>query len=139
MSRFRVWVVTCRGIPQEISTARKFVREIFDGEPWADDAALIVTELGTNALAHTTGGDFRLTLTLTLTLTRCPEGITIAVTDSGGTTTCPHIQDPTTDNTGGRGLALVHAYADIVTIHGDHRGQTVTAELRPKPPRADSC
>ncbi|MFD5317926.1 ATP-binding protein [Streptomyces sp. NPDC127098] len=133
MSRFRVWVVTCRGIPQEITRARKFVREIFEGEPWADDAALIVTELGTNALAHTTGGGFR------LTLTRSPEGITIAVTDSGGTTTRPHVQDPTTDNTGGRGLALVHAYADTVTIHGDHRGHTVTAELHPNSTAPETC
>ncbi|WP_461034247.1 ATP-binding protein [Streptomyces mayteni] len=132
MSDLRVWVVTCRHIPEEIPRLRRFVREIFDSEPWADDAALIVTELGTNALTHTTGG-FR------PTLTRSPDGITIQVTDEGGTTTRPHVQTPTTDSPGGRGLALVHAYADTVTIHGDHRGHTVTAELRPKPPGADSC
>ncbi|WP_243745103.1 ATP-binding protein [Streptomyces hainanensis] len=133
MSNLRVWVVTCRDIPEEIPRVRRFVREIFDGEPWADDAALIVTELGTNALTHTTSGGFH------LTLVRSSEGITIAVTDSGGTSTRPHVQDPTADSAGGRGLALVHAYADTVTIHGDHRGHTVTAELRPKPPGASSC
>ncbi|MDT0341909.1 ATP-binding protein [Streptomyces litchfieldiae] len=132
MSDLRVWVVTCRDIPEEIPRVRLFVREIFEGDPWADDVALIVTELGTNALTHANGG-FR------LTLVRSSEGIAIAVADKGGTTTRPHIPRPEADSPGGRGLALVHAYAHIVTIDGDHRGHTVTAELRFKEWRHRAC
>ncbi|WP_326597347.1 ATP-binding protein [Streptomyces sp. NBC_01803] len=125
MSRVRVWVVTCPGIPQELARARRFVREIFHSEPWADDAALIVTELGANAITHTDSAK----TTFRLQITRSPQTVTISVTDNGGTATTPHVQHPAPDAQHGRGLALVTAHATTVHIRRDHTGHTVTAEL----------
>lgn len=95
---------------------------------FADDAALIVTELGANALVHTVsgspaGGAFHLSLTV------AGSSVTITVTDHGGTPTTPKATPPDADATHGRGLALVEALASRIRIHGDERGHTVTAEL----------
>ncbi|MFK8907576.1 ATP-binding protein [Streptomyces sp. YS-3] len=117
---------TFLGDPQELSAARRWTRATLDGHPHSDDAALIVTELGTNALAHTASGDG----TFHVRLTVSERAITITVTDSGGTETAPEVQHPPLNSTHGRGLALVTALADSVTIQGDDSGRTVTAELR---------
>ncbi|MEV6547625.1 ATP-binding protein [Streptomyces sp. NPDC051597] len=118
---------TFPGNPQELSAARRWTRATLDGHPHADDAALIVTELGTNALAHTVSGDGGGTFHVALTVSE--RTITITVTDAGGTETAPEVQHPPLDSTHGRGLALVTALADSVTIQGDDSGRTVTAEL----------
>ncbi|KUN33892.1 hypothetical protein AQJ30_32095 [Streptomyces longwoodensis] len=119
---------TFPGVPQELSTARRWTRATLDGHPHTDDAALIVTELGTNALAHTASGDGAGTFHVALTVSE--RTITIAVTDSGDTKTTPEVQEPPLNSTHGRGLALVTAVADSVTVQGDDSGRTVTAELR---------
>ena len=48
---------TFPGAPQELHIARSWVRAVLDGHPHREDAALIVTELGTNAFMHTASGD----------------------------------------------------------------------------------
>ncbi|WP_107115536.1 ATP-binding protein [Streptomyces specialis] len=63
-----------------------------------------------------------------------PQTVTISVTDNGGTATTPHIEHPTLDAQGGRGLALVTALATTVQIRRDPTGHTVTAELLTGPP-----
>ena len=124
------------GDPQELRAARDWTRAALNGHPHADDAALIVTELGTNALTHTASGEpagpFRITLTTSELIT------VIAVTDSGGTSTAPEIQQPSGNATHGRGLGIVDVLADNVMVYGDSTGRTITAELRlptglPKP------
>ncbi|MFD8934221.1 ATP-binding protein [Streptomyces sp. NPDC059578] len=116
---------TFTGLPQEIGHARRWARSVLGGHPCTDDALLVVTELGTNAIAHTAsrGGSFLLAV-------NCSEtAVTVTVTDSGGTSTRPHVEHPDDEAFGGRGLALVTAYATRVRIRGDHRGHTITVEL----------
>ncbi|KOX04238.1 hypothetical protein ADL04_09235 [Streptomyces sp. NRRL B-3648] len=118
---------TFPGHPQELSTARRWTRATLNGHPRSEDAELIVTELGTNAVTHTASGDdagaFRVSLTIS------DRALTIAVTDCGHTKTTPEVQDPPLNATHGRGLVLVAALADSVTVQGDESGRTVTAEL----------
>ncbi|MEU2877374.1 ATP-binding protein [Streptomyces sp. NPDC007070] len=100
---------------------------VLDGHPRAEDAALIVTELGTNAVMHTasggSGGSFGVALTVS------EPAVTVAVTDSGSCVTTPEVQCPASDSTHGRGLAMVTALADSVMVQGGAEGRTVTAEL----------
>ncbi len=126
MSDWFVWVVDCPGLPEELSRTRDFTHRILSGTPWAHDAALIITELATNAITHTDSGKttFRLNIILT------PDTLTITVTDAGGTATEPRITHPNTTEPHGRGLALVQALATTLTIRGNqHDGHAVTAEL----------
>ncbi|MFE0346199.1 ATP-binding protein [Streptomyces griseoluteus] len=118
---------TFPGDPQALRIARNWIHATLNGHPRSDDAALIVTELGTNALTYTASGGagaFHVTLTVSELTT------TIAVTDSGRARTTPEIQQPPLNATHGRGLGMVAALADSVTVQGDDSGRTVTAELR---------
>src|SRR5579884_4013538 len=56
MSRRGVWYLTCRNSPEEIGRARRWTRDMLQGQPIADDAELIVSELSTNALLHSASG-----------------------------------------------------------------------------------
>ncbi|RKN10175.1 ATP-binding protein [Streptomyces radicis] len=132
MSGWFAWVVDCPGIPEELARARHHVHQLLDGNPHADDAALIVTELGTNAITHTDSAK----TTFRLVLVHGPDGISITVTDAGGTTTRPHVERPEDTADHGRGLALVTALATTLTITGDDHGHTVTAEIHTTPATA---
>ncbi|AZK95526.1 MULTISPECIES: ATP-binding protein [Streptomyces] len=123
------------GLPQEVSRARRWTRTVLGPHPCADDALLVVTELGTNAIAHSGGGRGGFHLAVTYTETAA----TITVTDSGGSSSRPRITHPDDDALGGRGLALVSAYATEIRISGDHHGHTITAELCAKPTEAEAC
>lgn len=133
---------TFTGDPRELRTAREWTRAALVGHPHSDDAELIATELGTNALTHTASGELAGTFRVTLTIS---ELITvIAVTDAGQVKAAPEIQHPPGSATHGRGLAIVATLADRVTVNGDESGRTVTAELRipadvtiPTPQRAE--
>ncbi|NMO37805.1 ATP-binding protein [Streptomyces sp. GMY01] len=69
------------------------------------------------------GGSFGVALTVS------EPAVTVAVTDSGSCVTTPEVQCPASDSTHGRGLAMVTALADSVTVQGGAEGRTVTAEL----------
>lgn len=119
---------TFPGDPQELRAARSWTRATLDGHPQSEDAALIVTELGTNALVHTASGDagggaFHVALTVS-ELT-----VVIAVTDCGDAKTTPEVQHPSANATHGRGLGMVAVLADSVVVQGDDSGRTITAEL----------
>ncbi|MEV7981196.1 ATP-binding protein [Streptomyces sp. NPDC086519] len=119
---------TFRGDPQELRTARSWTRAALNGHPHSDDAALIVTELGTNAVVHTASGETAGTFHVTLTVSELMTVIEVA--DAGGAKTAPEIQQPSGNATHGRGLGIVATLADNVTVHDDDSGCTVTAELR---------
>ncbi|MFF5859916.1 ATP-binding protein [Streptomyces sp. NPDC012751] len=53
----------------------------------------------------------------------------MAVADGGHTKTAPEVQHPPLNAIHGRGLGLVVALADRVTVQGDDCGRTITAEL----------
>ncbi|MEU6540528.1 ATP-binding protein [Streptomyces sp. NPDC047000] len=122
---------TFPGDPRELRTVRDWIRATLDDHPHCDDAMLIATELCTNALLHTASGDDAGTfhVTVTVTATVCGTGVSIAVTDSGHTGTAPEVGHPPFDATHGRGLGMVAALAEVITVQSDGSGHTVTAEL----------
>ncbi|MFG2716841.1 ATP-binding protein [Streptomyces sp. NPDC048416] len=94
----------------------------------AGDAALLVSELTTNALLHGCLRDrlFRVHLMLNATALR------IEVTDPRGEST-PRPRTPADDEQFGRGLLLVGALADRWGIEPRTVGKTVYAELSIRP------
>lgn len=126
-SAVRVWGLTCPGLLEEVGRARRWTCDILRDSPCADDAALIVTELGANALLHTLSGDHAGAFHVSVALSE--RVVSISVTDSGGTKTTPQVEHPGDEATHGRGLALVNALAQLVETHGNPQGHTVTAYL----------
>ncbi|MEU1624137.1 ATP-binding protein [Streptomyces sp. NPDC020096] len=124
---------TFPGRPEEIRNARNWTRAILGGSPCVEDAALVVTELGANALFHTASGDEAGTFHVLLATSG--EDITISVADLGGTKTEPNVANPAEDDPHGRGLRLVTSLAYRVEIDGDDRGRTVTVHLTQAPAR----
>ncbi|MEU3293077.1 ATP-binding protein [Streptomyces longwoodensis] len=128
-STARVWGLSCPGFPEEVSRARRWTRDILRGSPLAEDAELIVSELGTNAILHTASGrepgSFHLAVAVTA------QVVAVSVTDDGGTTTAPKVehQDQEAEAEHGRGLGMVSAIAHRVVVHDSDHGHTVTAEL----------
>jgi serine/threonine-protein kinase RsbW len=99
------------GIPASVPDARRFVSRLLDGCPAKETLVICVSELATNAIAHTTsgrGGSFTVEVD-------CPrEGVArIAVTDAGGCgVPAPGRLLPVPGEImaeGGRGLAMVAA------------------------------
>ncbi|AEY90343.1 regulatory protein [Streptomyces hygroscopicus subsp. jinggangensis 5008] len=126
-STTRVWGLSCPGFPEEVSRARRWTRDILHGSPLADDAALIVSELSTNAIRHTASGldsgIFRLAVAVSA------QVVAVSVTDDGGTDTAPKVEHQDHDAEQGRGLGMVSAIAHRVVVHSSDQGYTVTAEL----------
>ncbi|WP_371654737.1 MULTISPECIES: ATP-binding protein [unclassified Streptomyces] len=129
----RVWGLICPGSLEEVGRARRWARDVLSGHPCVDEAELVVSELGTNALTHTASDSFRVMLAITEHL------LTVAVTDCGGTRDEPTASEADADSTHGRGLSIVMALACHLTVTGGEAGRTVTAALQPPARGAYSC
>ncbi|GLW07886.1 ATP-binding protein [Microtetraspora sp. NBRC 13810] len=122
---------TFLGTPRSIAEARHFVNAMLNGWPEAPDAALIVSELATNAVRHSqsarTGGRFTVSIQITT------DRLWLGVQDEGGPS-LPQASPPHPDEENGRGLLLVTELAAKWGVTGDHHGRTVWAllELLPK-------
>ncbi|MEU2733191.1 ATP-binding protein [Streptomyces griseoviridis] len=81
----------------------------------ADDAALIVSELSTNAIRHTASGSdssiFHLAVAVSARI------VAVSVTDDGGTGAAPKIEHQDHDAEHGRGLDMVSLIAHRVVVH----------------------
>ncbi|MBL1096080.1 ATP-binding protein [Streptomyces coffeae] len=122
----RTWGLMCPGSREEVSRARRWARDILSGHPCVDDAELIVSELGSNAVTHTaSGGDFG---AFHLTLSLSPQTVAISVSDDGGRPE-PRLTEADPYDTHGRGLSIVMALACRLDITGSKHGRTVTAQL----------
>ncbi|MFH9942698.1 ATP-binding protein [Streptomyces murinus] len=126
-SAARVWGLSCPGFPEEVSRARRWTRDILRGSPLADDAALIVSELSTNAIRHTASGLDSGVFHLAVAVSA--QVVAVSVTDDGGTGTTPKIEHQDHDAEHGRGLGMVSLIAHRVVVHSSDQGYTVTAEL----------
>jgi anti-sigma regulatory factor (Ser/Thr protein kinase) len=126
-SRIRVWGLTCPGSKQEIGRARRWIRDVLHDCPRVEDAVLIVSELGTNAITHTasgeTGGSFD------VAVARSDSAIVIVVCDQGRSSAEPCVRQASEGATNGRGLATVAALATDIRVRGDEHGRRVIAEL----------
>lgn len=92
-------------------------------EPVHDDAALIVSELFTNALVHTDSAEITCRVQTTL------ETVYLAITDQGRGASGPEVREPEEDENG-RGLLLVNALAELWGVRNEHgHGRTVWAVL----------
>jgi serine/threonine-protein kinase RsbW len=142
----RPWARTFRGTPASVPEARRFVAELLAGCPAREALMTCVSELCTNAIAHTASGNDGV-FTVEVDLPR-PGVARIAVTDEGGPSLpTPGRLDPTScrlDLTadrldpaagrldlmaeGGRGLAIVAACTSRWGYADADPGRTVWAE-----------
>ncbi|MFI9030270.1 ATP-binding protein [Streptomyces sp. NPDC053560] len=126
----QVWELVCPRLPQEVGRARRWTRDILSDHPAVEDAALIVTELGANAVRHTAGNVFR------LTISRAGQAVTLTVKDTGPAVTSPHITLPDRSATDGRGLSIVATLAAELSVTHHASGCMVTVRLPHKPSEA---
>jgi anti-sigma regulatory factor (Ser/Thr protein kinase) len=101
-----------------IAGARRFVSgELGDvATDVADDIALMVSELATNAVRHARTR-FR------VSVDRTPGGVRVSVTD--GADGHPVARDPSPHELSGRGLLIVDRLADTWGVDHERRGKTV--------------
>ncbi|HUY45524.1 MAG TPA: ATP-binding protein [Streptosporangiaceae bacterium] len=118
------WSRTFPAQPDQVRHARRFLAQVLDGCPAADDAIVCLSELVTNALLHSVssrpGGTFRVRATLWAGLLR------VEVEDDG-----PWEPGISHDSHGGRGLVIVDALARNwgITENGQ-ASRTIWFELR---------
>lgn len=87
-----------------------------------DDAALVISELFTNALVHTDSSE------ITCRVQTTAHTVYLAITDQGMGPTGPQVREP--DAESGRGLILVNALAEVWGVTNEHgTGRTVWAIL----------
>lgn len=124
-----VWRRAFPGQDAQVSEARDLVRALFAGYECVDDAALIATELCTNAVRHTRSGEpggwFGLEVHI-------DDLARINVLDLGGGGR-PNLQTKEPDDElvpGGLGITLVSRLSETLGVHGSPAiGHTVWADL----------
>ncbi|GAA2926248.1 hypothetical protein GCM10020221_22760 [Streptomyces thioluteus] len=133
-SSLQVWGLTCPGSAEEVGRVRRWARDVLRHSPYVDDAAVIVSELSTNAVQHTASGyrDGHFYVAVCVS----EHVVAVSVSDAGGSRTTPTIGRLPKTTPRGRGLALVCSLATRTTVRGDRRGHTVTAELVTHPATA---
>ena len=110
-----------------VAAARHRVGELLGqwgvAEPVHDDAALVVSELFTNALVHTESAEITCRIQTTM------ETVYLAITDQGRGVSGPEVREPD-EAENGRGLLLVNALAELWGVRNEHGcGRTVWAVL----------
>ena len=99
------WSRNFPAVPAQIGPARQFLAGILDGWPAADDAALCLSELVTNAILHSRSGEPGSQFTVRVLLTG--RDLRVEVGDRGG----PWIWTGYQDEQHGRGLLIVGSLA----------------------------
>jgi len=113
------------GRAEQISRARDFTKRVLGSCSVTDEAVLLVSELATNALAHSTTGDGG---QFDVTIYRDETSVLIGVTDNGSDKTpAPGALDSESET--GRGLGLVELIAHRWGHCGGKHGRTVWFEL----------
>lgn len=102
------------GLPESVSAARSWVARLLPGSPAADDAALMTSELVTNAVLHSAsglpGGAFTVSV-------RAGDGsVRVDVTDQGQAAARASVPAGL-----GKGLVIVSQLADVFGADGADR------------------
>ncbi|MER6171989.1 ATP-binding protein [Streptosporangium sp. NPDC001681] len=114
---YSAWRQVFPGRVASVPEVRVWARDLLTGRvaaPALDDVLLLLSELATNAVAHSDSGrttDGRLTVYLARTTTMVHVEVTVRV--------------PETDDDGGRGLWLVDLLAAEWGFHHDGAGRSV--------------
>ena len=115
--------------PASVGVARRrLVSDLFEGGFYGStvsDAALVLSELLSNALRHATplpGSRLRVAWRLDT------DSVRVSVSDGGGPTR-PELGEPTQSTTGGRGLRIVAKLSRRWGTGSDEEGTTVWAEV----------
>lgn len=115
--------LTIRGRPEHVSEARAFVaKALGDGNPLADVAVLLASELVTNAVMHSNSRRPR--GTVALLVIEMPGGLRVEVTDGGSDLSTPVVKSDVYEAQG-HGLYLVQTLADQWGYVRDEAGTTV--------------
>lgn len=106
------------------AAARRAVTAVLQGwgfgdADWLDAAAVVVSELVTNAVRHGGGGVF-------LEIEAHGDRVVVSVAD--GSPVLPRRRAP--DGAGGRGMALIEALSDGWTVENHQGGKRVRVALR---------
>jgi len=117
---------TFPGGPDQVGSAREFVRDVVADCPALDDAILMTSELCTNALQHSCSGHGG---TFEVTIYHSPGSLRIEVRDDGSAST-PAAQETGSCDENGRGLEIVACLAHRWGQRGDEYGRCVYFELR---------
>jgi anti-sigma regulatory factor (Ser/Thr protein kinase) len=113
------------GQRDQVGHARKFVVRVLGGNPLADDAALLVSELATNAVVHTASGRDG---TFAVAVRQHANQVRVEVWDAGADT-APVVRSPDQEREHGNGLGLVESIAARWGYIGDGDGRVVWFEL----------
>jgi anti-sigma regulatory factor (Ser/Thr protein kinase) len=117
-------------IPESVPIARFHIRAALSFhqlDEYADDAAIVTSELVTNAIQHACGGDGTGTVRITLLRVRNPEAVTVVVTDSS--TEGPVTRTTPDGSERGRGLRIVDELSDCWGWNPEDGGKAVYAVL----------
>jgi len=113
------------GTPQAARQARELARQALgEDHPALDDAELIVSELFSNAIAHSRSGHPGGTVAVAVQAPAHPGDVRILVRDAGGPD-APALTADDSDSEHGRGIAVISALA---TEWGSHTvdGERIT-------------
>ena len=116
-------------IPESVPMARSRVRaalSFHELDQYADDAAIITTELVTNVIQHVCR-DGTETVGVTLARTWNPIAVTVIVSDSSPEG--PAVGEVSADGERGRGLQIVEALSARWGWHPEHGGKAIFAIL----------
>jgi anti-sigma regulatory factor (Ser/Thr protein kinase) len=116
--------LTIPGRPEEVSLARAFVAAL--AGPAAETAALLTSELVTNAVLHTSSGHDD--GTVTVVVIELPDGLLVEVVDDGSPDGGPEVNGDRYAS-GGHGLFLVEQLAARWGFLQDGAGTTVWFQL----------
>ena len=121
---------TFPGRADQIARAREFTKRVLGLCPVTDEAVLLVSELATNALEHTStgdGGQFQVTI--------CRNGISLLIgVSDNGSAKIPELGPLDPESETGRGLGLVELITKRWGYCGDQDGLTVWFELQAESP-----
>ena len=116
-------------IPESVRLARSHVRATLGFhhlDQYADDAAIITSELVTNVIQHVCGDGTQM-VRVTLSRTRNPEAVTVAVSDSSPEGPAMRKTSPGSEQ--GRGLRIVEALSAHWGWYPEDGGKAIFAIL----------
>ncbi|MGW5283269.1 ATP-binding protein [Streptomyces collinus] len=125
-------------LPPAVGTARRVVRDLLTvwgvAESVRDDAALVLSELVTNALVHAAGER------VVCRVRSAADRVRLEIEDQNRGRALPFPRKPGPDDQNGRGLFLVAALSDDwgVTLAPGRPARIVWAELPTAPPAPDT-